>query len=106
LHASQHRARAFSGSPYLDDSRWGVDWVRLIDNLQRLGMTRACIADRVHCVKGSIDAYASADLRQRPEHSQGERLIALWIESTSLDREDLPMYRRPLSVAELLRSTR
>ncbi|HEU6456444.1 MAG TPA: hypothetical protein VN201_13375 [Roseateles sp.] len=93
-------------SPFLSDSRWGVDWVRVIANLQAQGLSRGAIAERCFVAKGSIDAYASEDMRQRPEHSTGERLIALWCEVLSYSRADVPMYRRGLSVSELMRSAR
>lgn len=93
-------------SPFLSDQRWGVDWVRVISNLQAAGLSRSAIADSCFVAKGSIDAYASEDMRQRPEHSTGERLIALWCERLSYTRDDLPMYRRGISVSEMLRSSK
>lgn len=93
-------------SPFLTDQRWGVDWVRVIANLQASGLSRAAVAERVFVAKGSIDAYGSEDMRQRPEHSTGERLIALWCEVLGYERAALPMYRRGVSVSEMLRSSR
>ena len=93
-------------NPFLSDQRWGVDWVRVISNLQAAGLNRAAIAERVFVAKGSIDAYGSEDMRQRPEHSTGERLIALWCLQLGYAREALPMHRRGMSVSEMLRSSR
>lgn len=91
-------------SAFLSDQRWGVDWVRVISNLQSTEMSLSEIADRVFVSKGSINAYASDAMRQRPEHSTGERLIALWCERLGYPRDVLPMYRRGLSVSEMLKS--
>ena len=93
-------------NPFLTDERWGVDWVRVIANIRATGLSHASIAARVFVAKGSIDAYGSEDMRQRPEHSTGERLIALWCEVLGYARADLPMYRRGISVSEMLRSSR
>jgi hypothetical protein len=93
-------------NPFLSDNRWGVDWVRVIANLQATGLSRAGIAERCFVAKGSIDAYGSEDMRQRPEHSTGERLIALWCETLGYERDALPMHRRGISVSEMLRSSR
>jgi hypothetical protein len=82
-------------NPFLSDNRWGVDWVRVIANLQATGLSRAGIAER-----------CSEDMRQRPEHSTGERLIALWCETLGYERDALPMHRRGISVSEMLRSSR
>lgn len=93
-------------SLYLQDRRWSVDWVRLVGNLRASGMTHAEIGRRVFVAKSSIDAYASETLRQRPEHSVGERLIALWCEALGYTRDDLPMHRHPLSVSKILKAHR
>ena len=93
-------------SAFLSDQRWGVDWVRVISNLQQAELSLSTIAERCFVSKGSITAYGSEDMRQRPEHSTGERLIALWCETLAYERDALPMYRRGVSVSELMRSAR
>lgn len=93
-------------NPFLSDSRWGVDWVRVIANLQTAGLSLQGIADAATCSKSQVIAYGSEEMRQRPEHSTGERLIALWCQRLGYEREALPMHRRGLSVSELLRSAR
>lgn len=93
-------------SHYLQDPRWSVDWVRLVDNLRATGMSLQEIADAAMVSKPSVIAYGSEELRQRPEHSTGERLIALWCERLGYARADLPMHRHPLSVSEILRASR
>lgn len=93
-------------SEYLRDPRWSVDWVRLVGNLRTSGMSLQQIATRVGVAKASIDAYGSEAIRQRPEHSTGERLVELWCERLGYTRADLPMHRRPLSVSQILRASR
>lgn len=93
-------------SPFLSDQRWGVDWVRVIANLQAQGMSLQGIADAAMVSKSQVIAYGSEDMRQRPEHSAGERLIALWCQVLGYRRDDLPMHRRGLSVSEVLKASR
>lgn len=93
-------------NPFLSDSRWGVDWVRVVANLQTAGLSLQGIADAALVSKSQVIAYGSDEMRQRPEHSTGERLIAVWCEKLGYARDALPMHRRGLSVSELLRSSR
>ncbi|MFO1226545.1 hypothetical protein [Roseateles sp.] len=93
-------------SPYLSDPRWSVDWVRLVTNLRASGMSLQEIAAAARVSKSQVVAYGSEELRQRPEHSAGERLIAVWCHMLSYSREDLPMHRHPLSVSKILRASR
>lgn len=93
-------------SQFLSDQRWGVDWVRVIANLQTAGMSLQAIADAALVSKSGVIAYGSEEMRQRPEHSTGERLIALWCERLGYTRDALPMYRRGLSVSEILKASR
>lgn len=92
-------------SHYLQDPRWSVDWVRLVGNLRAAGMSLQEIADAALMTKTSVIAYGSEVLRQRPEHSAGERLIAVWCERLGYTRADLPMHRHPLSVSKILRAS-
>lgn len=93
-------------SPILSDQRWGVDWVRVISNLQAQGFSLQGIADAALVSKSQVIAYGSEEMRQRPEHSTGERLIALWCQVLGYRRDDLPMHRRGLSVSEILKASR
>lgn len=93
-------------SPFLTDPRWGVDWVRVIANLQAVGMSLQNIADAAVVSKSQVIAYASEDMRQRPEHSTGERLIAVWCQRLGYERAALPMHRRGMSVSEILKASR
>lgn len=93
-------------SLFLTDQRWGVDWVRVIANLQATGMSLQGIADAALVSKSQVIAYGSEEMRQRPEHSTGERLIALWCQRLAYKREALPMYRRGMSVSEILKASR
>lgn len=93
-------------SLFLSDQRIGVDWVRVIANLQATGMSLQAIADAALVSKSQVIAYGSEEMRQRPEHSTGERLIALWCERLSYERSALPMWRRGLSVSEILKASR
>lgn len=93
-------------NPFLSDERLGVDWVRVIANLQASGMSLQAIADAAMVSKPSVIAYGSEDMRQRPEHSTGERLIAIWCEKLGYKRDALPMWRRGMSVSEILKASR
>lgn len=91
---------------YLSDRRWSVDWVRLVGNLRAAGMSQQEIAQAALVSKTQVGAYGSEELRQRPEHSAGERLIAVWCQRLGYTRADLPMHRHPLSVSKILRASR
>lgn len=93
-------------SEHLQDPRWSVDWVRLVGNLRASGMSLNDIAQAARIGKSQVGAYGSEVLRQRPEHSAGERLIALWCARLGYSRDDLPMHRHPLSVSKILRASR
>lgn len=93
-------------SPFLSDQRIGVDWVRVIANLQASGLSLQGIADAALVSKSGVIAYGSEEMRQRPEHSTGERLIALWCQRLGYERGDLPMWRRGLSVSEILKASK
>lgn len=93
-------------SQYLQDARWSVDWVRLVGNLRASGMTIREIAESARVSRAQVGAYGSETLRQRPEHSAGERLIAVWCERLGYTRADLPMHRHPLSVSKILKAHR
>lgn len=93
-------------SQYLQDPRWSVDWVRLVGNLRAAGMSMREIGEAALVSKAQVVAYGSDVLRQRPEHSAGERLIALWCARLGYARADLPMHRHPLSVSKILNAHR
>lgn len=93
-------------SPFLTDQRWGVDWVRVISNLRAAGLSLQGIADAAMVSKTQVVAYGSDEMRQQPEHSTGERLIAVWCQTLGYRRDDLPMHRRGLSVSEILKASR
>lgn len=93
-------------SQYLKDPRWSVDWVRLVSNLRASGMSAREIAEAAIVSKTQVVAYGSEVMRQRPEHSAGERLIAVWCQRLGYVRADLPMHRHPLSVSKILRASR
>jgi DNA-binding transcriptional MerR regulator len=88
-----------------DAARWSVDWARVIDNLQKTGLSLSEIANLADCSKSSLFGYiGDGGVRSFPEHSTGERILCLWIERTSCKREDAPRWRRPLSVSEVLKA--
>lgn len=86
-----------------DANRWGIDWVRVVENLRATGMSLTQIADAASVSKSSLIGYGT-ELRQEPGHSAGERLLAVWVERTGYRREDAPRWRRPLSVSEVLKA--
>lgn len=85
-------------------ARWIVDWVRVVDNLQRTGLSLSEIAALADCGKSTLYGYISPDLRSEPAYSTGARLLALWVERTGCKLEDAPKWRRPLSVSEVLKA--
>ena len=86
-----------------DASRWGVDWVRVVGNLQTTGMSLREICEAAGISKGALEGYRSEDLRQEPRHSTGELLLALWAQKTGNALADAPRWRRPMSVSEFMR---
>lgn len=87
-----------------DAHRWGVDWVRVVGNLRTAGMSLTDIAEAASISKTDVLRYGSEEYRQRPEHSAGERLLAVWVQRTGCKREDAPMWRRPMTVSEVLKA--
>lgn len=65
-----------------------VDWFRVIADLARKGVGRRTIARRIHVAQGTAQGWKQG---AEPRHSDGERLIALWCETTGQPREALPM---------------
>lgn len=92
--------------PPRDDNaeRFRMDWARIIENLQRCGLSLQEIADWVGIGKSTLAAYIPDDCRSEPQHWSGERIITLWVHCTGLTREDAPRWRRPLSVSEILKA--
>lgn len=93
-------------SQFIADPRWGVDWVRVIANLQASGLSLQGIADAASASKSQVIAYGSDEMRQQPSHSTGERLIEVWCQTLGYKRDALPMYRRGMSVSEILKASR
>lgn len=88
------------------DPRTAVDWGRVIENLRATGMTLAAIAAAAGVSKTSVVSYANPDIGAEPRHVAGEQLLELWLERTGYGRECIPVRRRPLSVAKVLRAHR
>jgi hypothetical protein len=86
-----------------DANRWGIDWVRVVENLRSKGMSLLEIADAASVSKSSLIGYGT-ELRQEPGHAAGERLLSVWVERTGYRREDAPRWRRPMSVSEILKA--
>ena len=91
---------------WLKEPRWTVDWVRVIGNLQATGMSLAEIADAVFVVRQSISNYLNPDTRADPTYGTGMRLLALWVSKTGCNPDDVPMFRRPMSVSAILKAHR
>lgn len=65
----------------------GVDWCRVIDDLQKTSMNTRQIASKVFVSHATILAWKKGT---QPRHSDGERLLALWWQVTDKTRGNLP----------------
>jgi hypothetical protein len=97
-------ARARFPEPTPDANRWRTDWARLIENLQKTGLSQQYIADWVGIGKSTLQSYMVEDCRSEPQHWVGEQILLLWCQVTGYRREDAPRWRRPLSVSEILKA--
>lgn len=66
-----------------------VDWFRVLSDLRRAGMALTLIASLTRCSKTKLLGLRNADAE--PKHAPGERIIALWMRQTGLDRSQVPM---------------
>ncbi|WP_223621185.1 hypothetical protein [Lysobacter sp. ESA13C] len=66
-----------------------TDWFRVLTDLNRSGLGNRAVARRLKVPKTRILGWKTDD--HEPRHSDGERLIALWVEVTGHAREDVPI---------------
>jgi hypothetical protein len=90
-----------------DAARWSVDWARVIENLRTLGMSMGEIAEQSIVSKSSLYGYMGNNgLHGEPGFSAGKRILDLWVARTGYRMDDVPMWRRPLSVSEVMEAYR
>lgn len=69
-----------------------VDWPEMLNELRRLQIRTGMIGEFTGLSTGNIREYRLG--LKAPLHSNGERLIAFWIQCTLKPREQLPMVER------------
>lgn len=65
-----------------------IDWFMVINDLCRLGFQSQRIADRVGVAKSTLLGWKQG---AEPKHSEGDRLLCLWVEITGKHRDDAPV---------------
>lgn len=83
-----------------------IDWARIIENLQKVGMSRTAIADEVGSTRSSLITYADEDQPSEPPYYVGHCLVALWAVRTGCQLSDVPTRMVQLSVSRILRAHR
>lgn len=73
----------------VDDQR--VNWFLLIVELCRRGYTHSTIAAAVGSPKSTVQGWKQG---AEPKHSNGERMIGLWVRVTGMGRDTLPKISR------------
>lgn len=64
-----------------------TDWFTVISDLRKRGMTAQAVADSIESAKSTVLGWKTG---AQPKHSDGERLIALWMRMTDQTRDQLP----------------
>lgn len=64
-----------------------VNWGALVDDLMSAGLSMREVAERVDVTHAALSRARFGDMR----HATGERLVVLWMQTTGLDREALPL---------------
>lgn len=75
-----------------------VDWETLLDTLRRHGFSLYAIEHQIGISREQLRHYRNG---ATPRHTDGERVIAFWMQITSCTRDQLPMTKPPLSAAAL-----
>lgn len=81
-----------SGAQHRIRHRAGVDWFRVLADLQFLGLTNLDVSRRLVIPHRTIGGWKEGT---EPRHMDGEALIELWCSMTSKTRNALP--RRELA---------
>lgn len=81
-----------------------IDWPRIIDNLRRLGMSHADIAEVIEVGSTTVSAY-SDDRCIEPAFWTGSALLVLWSQRTGLSYTDAPTRKVLPSVSRVLKAT-
>lgn len=66
-----------------------IDWFRVLMDLKRAGLSLETIATRIGVSKSGVIGWKN--LYAEPKHTDGERLIALWVRETGMPRAGLPL---------------
>lgn len=69
------------------ESRCLIDWFRVIYDLNKNGYSTRAIAKKINLPYPTTNGWKHG---AEPKHSDGEKLIKLWIEVTGQCRENLP----------------
>jgi hypothetical protein len=76
-----------------------VDWFSVVAELKRHGYSTYTLAAMVGVSRPSIAHWVNYGTI--PNHTDGERVIAFWMDTTGKDRGSLPMKPRELSAAKV-----
>jgi hypothetical protein len=81
-----------------------IDWPRIIENLRRVGMSHADIAEAVDVGTTTVVAYAD-DRCIEPAFWTGSALLVLWSKRTGLPYTDAPTRIVTPSVSRVLKAS-
>jgi hypothetical protein len=82
-----------------------IDWPRVVNNLQRAGMSLQQIADEIEVSKSLVAGWVDEDSTGEPAFWTGAVLIEVWCKRTGLKWPDLPTRHVAPSVSQVLRAT-
>lgn len=80
-----------------------VDWSRVIENLERSGITVQKIADHLDVHPNTVKQYRG-EMTAEPAFWTGTKLLMLWAQTLGVPWTDAPMRNVQPSVSEMLRS--
>lgn len=81
-----------------------IDWARIIENLNRAGMSLQDIAEWLEVGKSTLRGYTDPDIPSEPAYWVGHCLLLLWCERCGCRLEDVPTKRVQLSVSAMLKT--
>lgn len=81
-----------------------IDWARLVENLQRCGMSHADIAREVDVSRQTVQSYTD-DRCIEPAFWVGSSLLVLWATKTGVSWLQAPVRTVQPSVSSVLRTS-